>query len=166
MFRTSEPATSPSRSSTIRVLLLLLLLALAVNTVAAWQVLDDYSLVNKWLADPAPTPNSEIAVLQGQLLWFMVSRLVVSAVLILCALFFVWQRRRNLNIHDELNRVQRLAHKVLENMVQGVVVVDDEKVVREINPAAARLLGRRAGRTGRDRRPASGGVAGRRSGAG
>ena len=51
----------------------------------------------------------------------------------------------NLNIHDELNRVQRLAHKVLENMVQGVVVVDDEKVVREINPAAARLLGPKPG---------------------
>ena len=71
----------------------------------------------------------------------MVSRLAISAVLIL-RMFFVWQRRRNLNIHDELNRVQRLADKVLENMVQGVVVVDGEKVVREVEP-----VGHRAGAT-------------------
>jgi hypothetical protein len=49
----------------------------------------------------------------------VVSRLAVSAVLLLSALVFVWQRRRNLTMHDPLNPVRRLAHEVLESMARG-----------------------------------------------
>jgi nitrogen-specific signal transduction histidine kinase len=118
----------------------LLLLAFLVNSVVALQVVRDYTLLDKWLADPAPTPNSEIPALQRQVLLRVVSRLVVSAVLILSALVFVWQRRRNLTMHGELNRVRRLAHEVLESMVQGVIVVDDRRTIVNINPAGIRLL--------------------------
>lgn len=141
MFRISEPAASPSRSSTIRILLVLLLLALVANAVAAWQAIEDYRLIDRWPADPAPIPNSEILALQRQMAVRAVSRLIVSAVLVLCAILFVWRRRRNLDVHHAPDRVQWLAHSVLENMVQGVIAVDGMGIIREINPAAARLLG-------------------------
>lgn len=141
MFRISEPAASPSRSSTIRILMLLLLLALVANSAAAWLAIQDYELLGRWLADPAPTPHSEIMVLRRQTVVWAVTPLVVSAVLVLCTAFFVWQRRRNLDIHQTLDRVQRLAHSILESMAQGVIAVDGLGIVREINPAAARLLG-------------------------
>lgn len=140
MFRNARPDLSPSRSSSFGVLLVLLLLALAVNTVSLWLVLQEDSLLKKWLAEPGPMPAAEILALDREIQFRAGSRLVVSGVLILFALFFAWQRRRNLDIHDELNRVQRLAHNVLESMAQGVVVVDGDRVVREINPAAVRLL--------------------------
>ena len=94
MFRISDPSVSPSRSSTIRALLLLLLLALIANSVATALAIYDYYLLDRWLADPAPTPNSEIIVLQQQMALRAISRMVVSVVLVLSAIFFVLQRRR------------------------------------------------------------------------
>lgn len=141
MFRIGEPAASPSRSSAIRILLLLLLLALVANSVAAWLAFQDNGILDRWLAEHAPTPSPEILVLQRQMAVRAISRLVVTAILVLCAFFFLWQRRRNLDIHQTLNRVQRLAHSILESMVQGVIAVDGLGIVRDVNPAAARLLG-------------------------
>jgi PAS domain S-box-containing protein len=141
MFRIREPAMIPSRSSTIRALMFQLLLALIANSVATALAIHDYYLLDQWLADPAPKPNSEILVLQRQMALRAISRLVVSAVLVLSATFFVWQRRRDLMMQEALDRVQRLTHRVLESMVQGVITVDGQGIVREINPAAVRLLG-------------------------
>jgi signal transduction histidine kinase len=141
MFRISEPAATPSRSSTIRALLLLLLLALIANSVATALAIHDYYVLDHWLVDPASTNTSEIVEVQRQMALRTISRLVVSAALVLSAIFFVLQRRRSVSMHEAFSRVQRLAHNVLDSMVQGVIAVDGQGIVREINPAAVRLLG-------------------------
>ena len=140
MLSVNNPVAGPYRSSTVRVLLLVLLAAFLVNSVAALLVIQDYYLLNDWLAHPSPMPKARIITLQRQVVLRFVSRLAISAVLILFALVFVWQRRRNVTMHGELHRVERLAHNVLESMVQGVIVVDGQGTVMEINPAALRLL--------------------------
>ena len=145
MFRINETSDGAARVSTIRILLGLLLLALVANSVAAVLAIQDFRLIDRWLVDPARTANSEILVLQRQMAVRAISRIVVSAVLLLCAMFFVWQRRRNLDMQEELGRVQRLAHQVLECMVQGVIAVDGAGTVREVNAAAVRLLGGEVG---------------------
>jgi nitrogen-specific signal transduction histidine kinase len=140
MLSVSNPVAGPYRSSTVRVLLILLLVAFLVNSVAALLVIQDYDLLSDWLAHPSPLPKARIIALQRQVVLRFVSRLAISAVLILCALVFVWQRRRNVTMHGALHRVERLAHSVLESMVQGVVVVNGQGTVMDINPAALRLL--------------------------
>ncbi len=140
MLSVNNPLLGPYRPSTVRVLLLVLLAAFLVNSVAALMVIQDYYLLNDWLAHPSPLPKARIIALQRQVVLRFVSRLAISAVLILCALVFVWQRRRNVTMHGELHRVERLAHNVLESMVQGVIVIDSHGTVIEINPAALRLL--------------------------
>jgi nitrogen-specific signal transduction histidine kinase len=140
MLSINNPVAGPYRSSTMKVLLFVLLAAFLVNTLAAVLAIQDYYLLKGWLADPNPWPTSRIDALQRQVVLRFISRLVVSAVLILCALAFVWQRRRNVSIHGELHRVERLARNVLESMVQGVIVVDGRGTIMNINPAALRLL--------------------------
>ncbi len=140
MLSDNNSVARPYRLSTLRVLLLLLFVAFLVNSLAALLVIQDYYLLNDWLAHPDPLPSSQILALRQQIVLRFVSRLAISAVLILCALVFVWQRRRSVSIHGALHRVERLAQNVLESMVQGVIVVDGQGVVMDINPAALRLL--------------------------
>ncbi|MGP0063726.1 MAG: two-component system sensor histidine kinase NtrB [Isosphaeraceae bacterium] len=141
MLSISNPVAGPYRSTTVRVLLLLLLLAFVVNSVSALLVIHEHHILNKWMADPRLASSSQILLLQRQLALRLVARLAVSAVLILSALVFVWQRQRNVTMHGALRRVERLAHNVLESMVQGVILVDAKDNVIDINPAALRLLG-------------------------
>ena len=140
MLSVNKPVAGPYGLSVLRVLLLLLFVAFLVNSVAALLVIQDYYFLNDWLAHPNPSPSSRIVALQRQVVLRFVSRLAISVVLILCGLVFVWQRRRNLTMHGALRQVKRLAHNVLESMVQGVIVVDDQGALMEINPAALRLL--------------------------
>ncbi len=141
MFRISEPVASSDRSSAPRVLLLLLAVAVVVNTAAAALSFHDDALFRRWLTSPAPAPMSEIIAMERDVAWRASSRLAISAVLVLSALAFVWQRRRHLSTRGELHQVQQLAYQVLESMVQGVIAVDGDGLIREVNPAAARLLG-------------------------
>ncbi len=140
MLRANNPVAGPYRLSTLRVLLLVLLAAFLVNSMAALFVIQDYYLLNDWLAHPSPMPKARIITLQRQVVVRFVSRLAISAVLILCAMVFVWQRRKNVTMHGALHRVEHLAHNVLESMAQGVIVVNGQGTVMEINPAALRLL--------------------------
>ncbi len=99
MLSISNPVAGPYRSTTVRVLLLLLLLAFVVNSVSALLVIHEHHILNKWMADPRLASSSQILLLQRQLALRLVARLAVSAVLILSALVFVWQRQRNVTMH-------------------------------------------------------------------
>jgi signal transduction histidine kinase len=140
MLHIYDPVARPYPSVTIRALLILLFLAFAVNSVAASLPVRDYYIVNKCLDNPAPTRNLEIAVLQKEWPLRVVSRLAVSAVLLLGAAFFVWQRRRNLTMRGALHRVRLLAKDVLESIAQGAIVLDDRRAIIVTNCAAVRLL--------------------------
>ncbi len=136
-----NPVTRTYWTRTLTALLVLLSLALVVNLAATFLTIHDHYLLNKWLVSPAPPTPAEIVDLQRELIVRVVTRLTVSAVLVLSAIGLVWQRRRNLSIHGAFYRVQRLAHDVLVSMAQGVVVLDGDGTIVEINPAAVRLLG-------------------------
>jgi PAS domain S-box-containing protein len=113
--------------------LLLMAAALVVNTLAIYLVVRDHDLAFHWLALRAPAPESVMRTLEQEYDLRLVSRLVVSVVLIFSAMVI-------LAVQRTLKRVRLVAAEVFARMEKGLIAIDRRSTITVINPAAVRML--------------------------
>jgi signal transduction histidine kinase len=113
--------------------LLLMAVALVLNTLAVYLVVRDHDLASHWLTRPVQAPASVIRTLDREYDLRLISRLIVSAVLIFSAMVI-------LAIQRTLKRVRLVAAEVFARMEKGVIAIDYRGTITVINPAAVRML--------------------------